>query len=165
MDFVLRPWKLTDIDSLVQYADNYKIAKNLMNVFPHPYTRKDGIDFIEKNLNQNPVQVFAIDINGVASGSIGIFPQGDIMCKNAEIGYWLAEPFWGNGIISKAIKQITAYGFKTWDIERIFARPFGDNTPSQKALENAGFYFEAKLEKTFFKFDEYHDELIYAIRR
>jgi len=165
VDFVLRPWKMDDLDSLIQYANNYKIAKNLMNVFPHPYTKQDGIKFIEANLKQSPLRVFAIEIENKASGAIGIFPQPDIQCKNAEIGYWLAEPFWGKGIITNAIQQIIQYGFATWEINRIYARPFGKNTASQKALIKAGFHLEATLEKTFYKFGEYHDECIYAIRR
>ncbi len=56
-------------------------------------------------------------------------------------------------------------GFRHWDITRIYARPFGTNLGSQKALEKAGFILEARLSKTFFKNGEYMDELIYAVRR
>ncbi len=165
MQFTLRPWSLSDIDSLVEYGNNFNIAKNMRNVFPHPYTKEAGLSFIEKMNQFNPAQVFAIDIDSKASGGIGIFPQDDIMCKNAELGYWLAEPFWGTGIITKAIKEMVDYGFKTFDINRIFAIPFGSNIASQKALEKAGFMLEAKLENTIFKNGEYKDELIYAIRK
>ena len=57
------------------------------------------------------------------------------------------------------------YGFQHWDINRIFARPFGTNIASQRVLEKAGFVLEARLEKTIFKNGEYLDELIYAVRR
>ncbi len=165
MQFKLRPWLLSDIDALLEFANNFNIAKYMRNAFPHPYTLEAGIKFIELNTNKDPVQVFAIEINNRASGGIGIFPQDDIMCKNAEIGYWLAEQYWGKGIISGAINQIVEYGFKTFDINRIYAVPFGSNLASQKALEKAGFILEAKLEKTIFKNGEYFDELIYAIRK
>lgn len=165
MQFILRPWLFTDIDSLVEYGNNFNIAKNMRNVFPHPYTKEAGIKFIEKMNLFNPAQVFTIDIDGRACGGIGIFPQDDIMCKNAELGYWLAEPYWGKGIITKAIKEMVDYGFKTFEISRIFAVPFGSNVASQKALEKAGFILEAKLDKTIFKNGEYQDELIYAIRK
>ena len=80
-------------------------------------------------------ELFAIDVNGEAVGGIGLHPQTDIHRKNAELGYWLAEPFWGKGIVSKAILEIIEFGFKTYDIDRIFARPFGTNAASQKVLE------------------------------
>ncbi|MGB3004970.1 MAG: GNAT family protein [Chitinophagaceae bacterium] len=164
MKFTLRPWAQSDVDALAEYANNYKIAKNLTNAFPHPYTSEDAKKFIDMVSQHNPVQVFAIDINGKASGGIGLFPQTDIMCKNAEMGYWLAELFWGQGIITKAIIEMIDYGFKTFNITRIYARPYGTNMASQKALEKAGFILEARFEKTIFKNGEYLDELVYAVR-
>ena len=113
----------------------------------------------------SPSTIFAIEVNGEAAGAIGVHPQKDIYCKNMEMGYWLAEPYWGNGIISKAISEMVDYAFKNFDVYRIYARPFGYNIASQKALEKAGFVLEARLEKTIFKNGEYVDELIYATRR
>ena len=106
-----------------------------------------------------------IDVNGEAVGGIGLHPKEDIERMNAELGYWLAEPFWGKGIITKAITQIVDFGFKTYDITRIFARPFGTNLASQRVLEKAGFKFECKFEKTLLKNGEMLDELFYSIRR
>lgn len=165
MNFSLRQWNNNDLSSLVKYANNYNIAKNLTNLFPHPYTVEHGKVFIEKANSSNAHLILAIDINGEAIGGIGLHPQTDIHIKNAELGYWLAEPFWGNGIITSAIKQIVEKGFKELDVDRIFARPFGTNIGSQKVLEKAGFNLEARLEKTIFKNGEYLDELIYAVRK
>lgn len=165
MQFILRPWAMSDLDSLVRYANNYKIARNLTNKFPFPYYEEHGKRFIRFATENKTDHIFAIEINGEASGGIGLHPQSDVECKNAELGYWLAEPFWGQGIITKAIQQIVVYGFANLDINRIFARPFGSNIASQKVLEKTGFTLEAKLEKTFFKAEEYEDELIYAVRR
>jgi RimJ/RimL family protein N-acetyltransferase len=165
MQFTLRPWQMHDLDSLVEYADNFNIARNLADQFPHPYKIENGKTFIRLAMSHSPVRIFAIDINGKASGGIGIHPQTDIYRKNAELGYWLAEPFWGKGLITRAILEMVEYGFNNFDINRIFARPFGHNIASQKALEKAGFILEARLSKTFFKNGEYLDELIYARRR
>lgn len=164
MQFKLRPWTDKDLDSLVKHANNFNIAKNMTNKFPHPYTIEDGKNFLKMAIG-SPTHIFAIDINSEAVGGIGLHPQTDIQCKNAELGYWLAEPFWGKGIISKAIPQILNYGFKTFDVDRIFARPFGTNIGSQRVLEKSGFKLEARLEKTLFKHGEYLDELIYAVRK
>jgi RimJ/RimL family protein N-acetyltransferase len=112
--------------------------------------------------NDNPIKVFAIEVDGEAVGSIGIFPQSDIHEKNAEMGYWLAEEFWGQGIMTKAIQEMVVYGFRAFDIVRIFARPFSTNLKSQRVLEKAGFKLEASLGKALFKNGEFMDELIYA---
>ncbi len=165
MHFLLRPWTIDDLPSLVKYANNFNIAKNLMDVFPHPYTEENGRSFIEMATKYTPPNILAIEVNGEAAGAIGVHPQTDVYRKNAELGYWLAEPYWGKGIMTEAIKQMVEYGFANWDFVRIYARPYGYNIGSQKALEKSGFTFEAKLEKTFFKNGEFQDELIYAIRR
>lgn len=165
MNFTLRPWTYKDLNSLVQYANNHKIARYMADQFPHPYTLENGKAFIDFATRSLPYNILAIEVNKEAAGGIGIHPQGDIQRKNAELGYWLAEPFWNKGIITKAITEMVAYGFAHWDINRIFARPFGTNTASQRVLEKAGFTLEARLEKTLFKNGTYYDELIYGVRR
>ena len=64
--------------------------------------------------------------------------------------------------MSKAIQGATQYGFDTFDIIRIFARPFSTNTGSRKVLEKAGFKLGAKLKQVLYKNGEYLDELIYV---
>jgi ribosomal-protein-alanine N-acetyltransferase len=163
--FKLREWKESDLDNLVRYANNPAIARNLTNAFPYPYSSEHGIKFIRMAAGFNPARIFAIDIAGEACGGIGVHPQADVYCKNAELGYWLAEPFWGKGIITSAVQQVTKYGFETFDITRIFARPYGTNLASQRVLEKAGFVLEARMKETFFKNGVFEDELIYAVRR
>ncbi|MFL5765692.1 MAG: GNAT family N-acetyltransferase [Bacteroidia bacterium] len=165
MQFTLRPWNIDDLDSLVRYANNPKIASRLTDAFPYPYTAENGRAFIEMATRNSPVNVFCIDINGEACGGIGLHAQQDVHRKNMEMGYWLAEPFWGKGIITNAISQTVDYGFKTFDIARIFARPYGSNLASQRVLEKAGFTLDARLEKTLFKNGVFEDEVIYAVRR
>jgi RimJ/RimL family protein N-acetyltransferase len=161
----LRPWNTNDLDSLVECANNPNISKFMMNKFPYPYTREAGERFIAFATQENPTHIMAIEVDGKAVGGIGIHPLSDIESKNAEMGYWLAEPYWGKGYITEAVKQMIEYGFKNFDINRIFARPFGTNTASQKVLKKTGFLLEAKFEKTFFKNGEYLDECVYAVRR
>lgn len=161
----LRPWSISDLEQLVEYANNPKISSNLTNVFPYPYLEEHGRRFIEFATKDDPIHIFAIDLNGKAIGGIGVHPQSDIFCYNAELGYWIAEPYWGQGIATFAIQQIVEFAFNTFDINRLFARPFGSNLASQKVLEKTGFILEGRFEKTFFKNGQFEDELIYAIRR
>jgi len=163
--FTLRPFSMEDLDDLVRYANNEKIAKNLTDMFPHPYGKEDGKRFLKMIMAHEPLHVMAIEIEGVASGAIGIHPKEDIQRKNAELGYWLAEPFWGNGIISEAIKKMVKYAFENFDINRIYARPFGDNKASQRVLEKAGFELETTFKNTLIKNGVYQDEHYYAVRR
>jgi ribosomal-protein-alanine N-acetyltransferase len=163
--YKLRPWRKEDLNSLVKYANNWNIAKNLTDKFPFPYTEENGKSFIEFATKDDPIHIFAIDIDGQSVGGIGIHPQDDIHKRNAELGYWLAEPYWGLGITSSAIKEMVNFAFETYDIDRVFARPFGSNIASQRVLEKNGFILEGKFEKVLVKNGKVLDELIYAVRR
>jgi ribosomal-protein-alanine N-acetyltransferase len=159
----LRQWRISDLDNLVKYGNNMKIAQNLTDAFPHPYTKEAGEKFIEMANQKNPISIFAICFNNEAIGGIGVHPQQDIHQKSAELGYWLAEPFWGKGIMSTAVKQMIEFAFNNFDINRLYARPFSSNIGSQKVLEKCGFTHEATLKKSIYKNGLYLDELIYSI--
>jgi len=165
MDFEIRPFKISDSASVVKYANNPKIARFLSDQFPYPYTEDDARAFIERASGKNPTQSFAIVAGGEVIGGIGIHPQEDIHRKNAEIGYWVGEPFWGKGIMSRAIAWMLDYGFKTFDIERIFAKTFFENEASQHILLKNGFTREAHFKKTVFKNGALYDEFVFGIRR
>ncbi len=163
-DFTLRAWRETDLASLVEYADNPRIAQFMTNAFPHPYTEQDGREFLKTAIGNSGLR--AIDVDGESVGSIGVFPQTDIHERNAEMGYFLAEPFWGRGIMTRAVSEMAEYGFATFpDVTRIFARPFSTNPASHRVLEKAGFTLEARLRDALYKNGAYMDELIFAIRR
>jgi [ribosomal protein S5]-alanine N-acetyltransferase len=163
--FTLRPWLPNDVELLVKNANNVNIAKQMTDAFPSPYNEAHAADFIDMALSYNPIRMFAIDIDGKACGGIGIHPQADIMQKNAELGYWLGESYWGLGIMSRAIPLMVDYAFKTFPIERIYARPFGNNGASQKVLQKSGFVLEAEFEKTIFKNGQFLNEMVFATRR
>jgi [ribosomal protein S5]-alanine N-acetyltransferase len=164
MAVTLRNWEPGDLDKLVEYAKNKNISDTLSDAFPNPFTREDGLRFLEKARSSTPTRMFAILWNGELAGSVGIFPESDYHRKNAAVAYWVAEPFWRKGIATEAIRQIVEYGFKTFDITRVWANPFGHNIASHRALEKAGFKLEAILRNSVFKNGEYQDEYIFSQR-
>jgi [ribosomal protein S5]-alanine N-acetyltransferase len=165
VEFTLRSWETADIHDLFTNANNAKIASNLTNKFPYPYTMESGQNFIAFAQAELHHKIFCIEVNGEACGGIGIHVQDDIFDTNAELGYWLAEKHWGKGIISRAIAQAVDYGFRHFNITRIFARPFGSNMASQTVLEKNNFVLEGRFEKTILKNGIFEDELVYAVRK
>jgi RimJ/RimL family protein N-acetyltransferase len=160
----LRPWSIRDAAQLASIANNKNIADNLRDGFPYPYSLNDAISWLKIILTENsPPRFFAIMVDKCLVGSIGIVSKTDIYRKNFEIGYFLAEEYWGKGIATKAIKAATSYAFKDFDIVRVYAEPFADNTGSQKALEKAGFTLEATLKKNVVKNGIIKDSCIYSV--
>jgi len=156
---------MEDLSNLTALADNPAIAKNMTDTFPSPYKQSNAVEFINFAMSGQPCHIFAIEFEGQLCGGIGVHSQSDVHRKNMELGYWLGEQFWGNGIAVKAIELIVQYAFATFDISRIFARPYGHNIASQKVLIRSGFIQEAHFHATIFKDGQYEDELIYAFRR
>ena len=134
MNVLLREWKLSDALSLAQAISNLNVQNNLRDGLPYPYYEKDAIDFINAMLSadKNEVFAFAIECDGKVIGSIGIFRQQNIHRRTAELGYYIAEEYWGKGIATQAVNKICDYVFQNSDILRIFAEPFSKNIASCK---------------------------------
>ncbi|RCX18370.1 RimJ/RimL family protein N-acetyltransferase [Anaerobacterium chartisolvens] len=164
-NIILREWEETDVERLAEIANNKKIYDNLRDAFPHPYSIDDARQYITLQLNgDNKLsKVFAILVDGKVAGSIGAFLKEDVYRKNAEIGYYLAEEYWGIGIMTKAIKILIEYVFETFDITRIYAEPFARNVASRRSLEKVGFRLEAELKCNAVKNGIIEDSCIYAI--
>lgn len=157
---------MDDLDNLVKYANNFQIARFMSDGFPFPYTAEKGKAFIGMATGHSDrILYLAIEVDGSAVGGIGVSLQQDVKRKNAELGYWLAEPYWGHGIATQAVKEIVALAFEKFDITRIYASPYSSNPASHRVLEKAGFKLEARIEKNIFKQGEFLDELVYAIRK
>lgn len=167
MKVSIRTWKQTDAASLASALSNKKIQNNLRDGLPYPYTEKDALDYINFVLSSDPHDTFAyaIDVDGVAVGSIGAFRKENIHYRTAEIGYYLAEEYWGKGVMTEAVKLLCEDVFVKTDIIRIFAEPFAYNTPSRRVLEKAGFQLEGIMKCNAVKNGQILDMALYGMTR
>jgi len=165
MEFELRPFRPDDLAGLVRHASHPTVAANLTDSFPNPFTEEAGRAFIEMAIKGEALRR-CIAVDGECAGAIGLHPKQDLWRNNLELGYWLAVPFRGRGLMAQAIHRMVTLGFETFPaITRIYATPFGSNIASQRTLEKAGFVLEATLRGTLIKNGVVQDELIYAVRR
>ena len=164
MNFKIRRWKLSDARDLATALSNKKIQDNLRDGLPYPYTEQDGKEFISAMLaaNENDTFAFAITVNGKVIGSIGAFRQGNIHRQTAELGYYIAEEYWGKGIMTEAVKQLCDYVFSNTDIIRIYAEPFAYNIGSCRVREKAGFQYEGTLRSNALKNGNVIDMKMYS---
>ena len=164
MNCKIRRWELSDARDLATALSNKKIQDNLRDGLPYPYTEQDGKEFISAMLaaNENDTFAFAITVNGKVIGSIGAFRQGNIHRQTAELGYYIAEEYWGKGIMTEAVKQLCDYVFSNTDIIRIYAEPFAYNIGSCRVLEKAGFQYEGTLRSNALKNGNVFDMKMYS---
>lgn len=161
-NYVLRDWRHDDAPSIAKYANNRKIWLNLRDGFPHPYSRQDAEEFIGRALQSAPATLFAIATHDEAIGSIGLMLGKDVHRFSAELGYWLAEPFWGRGIMTRAVRYVTAYAIESLGLHRVYAEPYACNTASVKVLEKAGFVREGIMRSSAFKDETICDQFLYS---
>lgn len=158
----VRSWRTADAEPLARHADNRKIWLNLRDAFPHPYTNHDAREFIRSVRHRAPETTFAIAVGEEAIGSVGFVLRHDVERVSAEIGYWLAEPFWGRGIATEVLVAATDYAITTHQLTRVYALPFAWNAASCRVLEKAGYLLEGRLRRSAIKNGTITDQLQYA---
>lgn len=161
-EYTIRDWHEDDATSIARYANNKKIWINLRDAFPYPYSLANAKAFISRAMQLEPRTYFAIATEQEAIGSIGLVPGQDVHRFTAELGYWLAEPFWNNGIMTKAVSALSEYAFEGLGLYRVFAEPYITNTASARVLEKSGFVLEGVLRANAFKEGRVLDQYIYA---
>jgi len=159
---IIRRWNPDDAEALVKYADNPKIAINLRDGFPSPYTMNDAVEFLSIVTASKPATIFAIATRSEAIGGIGLTIEKDVHRLTAELGYWLAEAYWGNGIMTSAVMAITDMAFEQFGLNRVYAEPYISNHASARVLEKAGFQLEGRLRANVIKNGQVLDQLLYS---
>ncbi len=161
--FVLRPFRKGDEESLRKNIDDKDIARFTITV-PYPYRMKNARQWIKSSIAEGRKKTkvearFAIDKAGEIIGGITLL---HIDGHKAELGYWLARSYWGQGIITSAAKLVCAFGFKQLKLQRIYATVLPENKASIRVLEKAGFKFEGRLRKLHKRGKRLLDALQYA---
>ena len=165
MEYSIRKWRMEDARDLANALNNKNILNNLRDGLPYPYTEKDAKEYIMAMLESSADKTFAFAITAddKAIGSIGVFRCENVHSRTAEMGYYIAEVYWGRGIGTTAVKMVCKYIFEKTDIIRIFAEPFAYNTASCRVLEKSGFEYEGTLRKNAVKNGVVLDMKMYAM--
>jgi RimJ/RimL family protein N-acetyltransferase len=163
--FRLRTLVRADAETVNKYASRPAIAR--YTLIPRPYPRNGARDFIRKCHNEarnGTGMTLAIELKTTGE-IIGLVALGQInkQSKKAELGYWLAEEYWGKGYMSEAVRLLVKYGFRKIKLVRIYARVMHPNVASAKLLERVGFTYEGRMRKMVFKNGRWLDELWYGM--
>lgn len=161
----IRKWEMSDARDLAVALSNTKVQDNLRDGLPYPYTEQDGKDFISDMLaaDENETFAFAVTADSKVIGSIGVFRQQNIHSRTAELGYYIAEGYWGRGLMTEAVTQVCRHVFENSDIIRIYAEPFAYNAASCRVLEKAGFKYEGTLRDNAVKNGKVIDMKMYSL--
>lgn len=156
-----------DIPRIVQYASNPQISQFTLNI-PHPYSEKDAISWMaqcHQRFQEGTQVVFAIRLKPELEfiGGIGLMLAKKY--HHAEMGYWIAQPFWNQGYVSEALASIMAYGFQKLQLNKLFATHLDQNTASGKVMIKNGMVREGVLKEHIYKNGAYFDLIQYGLTR
>lgn len=161
---ILRRFRKSDAKNIAHALNNWNVVKNLSNL-PFPYTLDDANFWLSKiadyGKGKAPTNiVFCIEKDGKAAGAIGLHE----IEKNhkAEMGYWLSEEYWGQGIMSEAVGLVVKLGFAELKLRRVYSRVYLFNPASARVLEKRGFAFEGIEKKGAKKGEKYIDCKVYS---
>ena len=125
---VLRDLVEKDLEYLVKYLNEDNITKYLTRRIPRPYTHEDAKWWFNVGSNAGVTKI--IEVDGLFAGSIGATIGEFEYERSAEIGYWLAKEYWGKGIATEALNQMTNQILSSTEVVRIFAPVFSPNIAS-----------------------------------
>jgi [ribosomal protein S5]-alanine N-acetyltransferase len=160
---VIRDWQRSDEAALIAAADNRNVWRNLHHRFPHPYTQTDALQWFSWLAAMPEPTHWAVELDGAAIGGVGVDLGEGIYVKSGHLGYWLGEHYWGRGIMTAAVRAVSAYAMSRFGLARLEAPVFGWNPASMRVLEKAGFAREGILRKSVLKDGELIDQVLYAL--
>ena len=135
---ILRPWREDDAEDLFEYASDPDVGLPA-GWLPHTSV-ENSREIICHILSAPETYAVCLKTNGTAIGSIG-FHRNDLAEQDDEfeLGYWIAKPFWGLGLIPEASREMLRYAFEDLKMNRIWCGYYDGNERSRRVQEKLGF--------------------------
>ncbi|HGM6417954.1 GNAT family N-acetyltransferase [Stenotrophomonas maltophilia] len=155
--FRLRPWRPEDLESLLRHANDAEVSRGLRDRFPYPYTREDGEAFLAGRVLAPGTLNLAIEIDGQACGSVGAQQGVAERGHTAELGYWLGQAYWGQGVMTRVVGLFAPWVMDELRLFRLQASVVDFNLGSARVLEKNGFQEEGMERCAVYKRGVLHD--------
>lgn len=155
-----------DAAAYVEHLQEKQIHDQTLRL-PYPYTEADALAWIARVHAETAERGQSLNwairkADGGLIGGIGLHDWGPEHTDVAMLGYWLAKPWWGQGVMTEAVRQVTAYGFDQLGLERMEADVFAFNLGSARVLEKAGYAFVRDLPARYTKNGHVIDARLFA---
>lgn len=166
---VLRPFTEADVDAMFPLVSQKDLPK-YMSWNAHT-DRDETLAFVREHaiagIASNEDATWAIEHEGKLAGCIELggitWHQVAMRVDRAELGYWIAPPLWGKGLMTEAASAAVRWGFDTLGLHKITTRCFVENHASRRVIEKTGFRFVGRAEEDVFKDGTWHTHLLYEM--
>lgn len=136
---ILRPYKLSDAGQVISLAGDSRVSDTTLNI-PHPYTIHMAREWISTHKNEWKKRtglVYAVTEKNTGQ-LLGTVSLVEINESNAELGYWLGFPYWGNGYCSEAVKALIEHAFSVLNLSFLYAEHLTSNPASGRVMIKNG---------------------------
>ncbi len=141
---ILRPWQESDAESLYRYASDPDIGP--IAGWPPHTSVSDSLEIIRTVFAAPEVYAVVLKDTNEPVGSCGImFSYGlhsaNMTQREAEIGYWIGKPYWGQGLIPEAVNALLSRCFNELDLDAVWCGHYDGNVKSKRVIEKSGFKY------------------------
>ena len=164
----LRAFEESDAPALFQHARNPNLTR--FTLWDHHKTLGDSIcfvrDYAKLRYREGMAEPYAITLTPHTEpiGVCGCFWASEPN-QTMELGYWVAEPFWGRGIAVEASAALIEFAFRQYEPERVQARVIEGNFSSVRVLEKLNFRYEGSLRASLLRRSRFEDVRMYSLLR
>ena len=141
---ILRPWRESDAEALYKYASDPDIGP--IAGWPPHKSVADSLEIIRTVFATPETYAVVLKETGIPVGCCGIMTvnslhSAEMKGSEAEIGYWIGKPYWGNGLIPEAVKALLLRCFKELGLTNVWCGYYEGNTKSKRVVEKCGFKY------------------------
>lgn len=140
---ILRSWEEKDAEDLYKYASHPEVGP--IAGWPVHTSVENSREVIRDVLSAPDTYAMVLKETGHPVGSIGLMvgeaSNLSVPDNEGEIGYWIGVPYWGQGLVPEAVREIMRYGFEDKQLDKIWCGYFEGNTKSKRVQEKCGFHF------------------------
>lgn len=141
---ILRPWTETDAESLYEYAKSPEVGP--VAGWPAHTSVENSREIIRTVFSEENVYAVCLkeDNKAIGCAAITIGEKSNLHLPETEgeIGYWIGVPFWGQGLIPEAVRELIRYGFEELKLEKLWCGYFEGNNKSKRVQEKCGFRYD-----------------------
>lgn len=138
---ILRPWRESDAGALYKYASDPEVGPRAG--WPPHGSEQESLQIIRTVFSGEGMWAIELKETGEAIGCVGYLPSAasnlQIDADQAEVGYWVARPYWGKGICTEALREVIDYCFQQKGFTALWGDYFPDNPASGRVMAGCGF--------------------------
>jgi RimJ/RimL family protein N-acetyltransferase len=167
-EIILSPISWDDRPAYLKHLNETDEFQRNTAGIPFPYMEFDVDQWLSRGVNLSVARDQIINLairnsDGELIGEVGAMDF--IENEQGEIGYWLAKPYWGQGITTESVRCFCKFAFERFQLQRIYGKVFATNPRSARVLSKVGFKHEGTLRNGYFRDGQPVDDHLFGLLR